>query len=537
MSIILSIFLGIVIKIKEACYNINAETRNYMKQKQIQQIGILFTLCLIISFLFLMICSKASFLYPLNEWMDANCFFTIGRGMLHGKVYYVDLFDQKGPLLYFYHTIAALFSETTFIGVFLIEVISFAFFLYYAYQLLHLYLKREIAFFALPIISFLILTLPAFSHGDSAEEFCLPFLMYSLYSLIKYLRSNQSLPSKSMLFMNGIMAGCVMTIKFSMLGFWFAFMMCLFFMIAMKKAYKEAIISCFIFLLGMSLPLIPWILYFTYHGALNTFFESYIYFNIHYYPAHSPFLLKIIMIIAKPIRFFAQNPGIGLPLVIGFTTLSFDQIILKKRSHKLIILTTFFFLCLGVFAGGVSFRYYYLILTPFLILGLISLGTWIQAYYPRFLHKNVDALFIIMTTLLLYFTFYGSKNTTMIKGTVNQEDLVQYQFAKIINQTKNPTLLNYQFLDGGFYLASNILPSNRYFQKLNIPDDIYPDNINDQNHMIRHKKVDFVVTRTMINRYTKDTTTKYLKQNYKEVFRMNQEYEEKRYRYILWQKK
>lgn len=511
--------------------------RNSMKQKHWQQASILFTLCLVISFLFLMICTKTSFLYPFNEWMDANCFFTIGRGMLHGKVYYVDLFDQKGPLLYFYHTIAALISETTFIGVFLIEVISFAFFLYYAYQLLHLYLKRELAFFTLPIISFLILTLPAFSHGDSAEEFCLPFLMYSLYSLVKYLHKNQTLPSRSMLLINGIMAGCVMTIKFSMLGFWFAFMMCLFFMIIAKKAYKEAMISCLIFLFGMGLPLIPWILYFMYHGALNTFFESYIYFNIHYYPAHSPFLLKMIMVIAKPIRFLGQNPGVGIPVIIGFTTLLFDQTILKKRSHKIIILITFLFLCLGVFSGGVSFRYYYLILTPFLVLGLISLGSWVQAYYPRLLCKNVDALFIIITTLLLCVTFYGSKNTQMIKGRVKREDLVQYRFAEIIKQTKNPTLLNYQFLDGGFYLASNILPSNRYFQKLNIPDEVYPDNIEDQNEMIQHKKVDFVVTRTIINRYTNDTKSKYLKRNYREVSRMNQEYEEKRYRYILWQKK
>lgn len=44
----------------------------------------------------LAVCSKSSFLYPLNDWVDVNCFFTVGRGMLHGLVPYRDLYEQKG---------------------------------------------------------------------------------------------------------------------------------------------------------------------------------------------------------------------------------------------------------------------------------------------------------------------------------------------------------------------------------------------------------------------------------------------------------
>ncbi len=42
----------------------------------------LVSLCL--SFGFLLICSKSSPLYPYNDWVDVNCFFTMGRSMLHG---------------------------------------------------------------------------------------------------------------------------------------------------------------------------------------------------------------------------------------------------------------------------------------------------------------------------------------------------------------------------------------------------------------------------------------------------------------------
>lgn len=508
----------------------------FMKHIYLER-GKTFLICLSISFFFLMICTKSSFLYPMNTWTDANCFFTIGKAALDGKVYYLDLFDQKGPLLYFYHTIAAMISYDSFLGVFLIEVLSFSFFLYYAFKLLTLYLKKTTTYYLLPIISFLILTLPAFSHGDSAEEFCLPFLMYSLYSMIKFFKSNESTPSYQMIFINGIMAGLVFTIKYSMLGFWFAFMMSFFFLMIKVKQYKKAIISCFVFLFGMLLPFIPWLLYFLSHHALQTFYDAYIHFNLFLYPSTTPLILRLFMVITKPIKFFATNLGIGIPFVFGCIYLWFTPIILNKRTHKWILCSTFFFLCFSVFFGGISFRYYPLILTPFLLFGMIGIALLIEEKYISIYSKNWDAGLIIMTTICLGFSYYASSNTPMMYPKTTKEDLVQYQFAEIINQKKNPTLLNYHFLDGGFYLTTNTIPTTKYFQKQNIPDTVFPDIKEEQDRLIKEKKVDFVITRTKIDRYESFEYPEELKKNYREVDRKNETYEEKRFRYVLWQKK
>lgn len=494
-------------------------------------------ICLLISFLFLMVGTKSSFLYPFNEWMDANCFFTVGKGMLHGKVFYLDLFDQKGPLLFFYHTIAALISYRSFLGVFIVEVVSFTFFLYYFYKTCHLYLKKITCLFSLPIISFIILSLPAFSHGDSAEELCLPFLMYSIYSMVLFFKSGEKTPSYSMILKNGIMAGLVTTIKFSMLGFWFAFMMCFFFYMIYHKEVKKAFVSCLVYLSGMCIPIVPWIIYFLCNNALGAFIDSYILFNIKYYASPLSPLLKALMVIEKPMRFMAKNLGFGIPFIIGAIACCLDNRILKKKSHKIILCTTFIFLCISTFVGGVSFRYYYLILTPFAVFGFIMVGQWLEAAYHITFSKNTHAVMMISTTLLFAFTFYGTMNTHMVKPLVEKEDMVQYQFAKIINQKKNATLLNYKFLDGGFYTVTGIVPNTRYFQKQNISDEVYPKIIREQNKMIREQKVDFVVTRTKIDRYETDKSTKYLKKFYNEVDRKNVTYEEKRYRYILWEKK
>ena len=58
----------------------------------------------------LLICSKNSPLYPMNDWVDVNCFFTVGRGMRHGMTPYLDLYEQKGPLLYAVFALAAWIS-------------------------------------------------------------------------------------------------------------------------------------------------------------------------------------------------------------------------------------------------------------------------------------------------------------------------------------------------------------------------------------------------------------------------------------------
>ncbi len=54
------------------------------------------------SAIILAICSKSSFLYPINNWGDANSYYIIGKGILHGLVPFRDLFEQKGPVIFLF---------------------------------------------------------------------------------------------------------------------------------------------------------------------------------------------------------------------------------------------------------------------------------------------------------------------------------------------------------------------------------------------------------------------------------------------------
>ena len=94
----------------------------------------------LVAFCVLLFTSKNSFLYPFNDWVDENAFFTVGKGIFKGVVPYRDVFEQKGLLLYFLFGIASLISYKSFIGVFFLEVVFFTFFLYYGYKTITLFL-------------------------------------------------------------------------------------------------------------------------------------------------------------------------------------------------------------------------------------------------------------------------------------------------------------------------------------------------------------------------------------------------------------
>lgn len=205
--------------------------------------------CIVNAILFLTICSKNSYLYPFNNWDDPNSFFTMGKGMANGCIIYKDLFEQKGPLLYVMHAIAYIISNRTFIGIFLFEVLSFTVFLYFVAKIMSLYVRKVHALWGIPLISFVILSSYVFIAGDSAEEFCLPFLAISLYYLIDYYKNDYPNPmSTKKVIINGIIAGCVLWIKYNLLGFWLGFAGFLCIGLLLNKKVKEAFLTGIYFL-------------------------------------------------------------------------------------------------------------------------------------------------------------------------------------------------------------------------------------------------------------------------------------------------
>lgn len=480
--------------------------------------------CVIVSFLFLMICSKNSFLYQINDWVDANAFFTVGKGMVRGVVPYQQLFEQKGPLLYLIYGIGSLISYKSFFGVFLLEIFSFSIFLYYTYKTINLFCKQEKAYIILPIFTLCIVTLKSFSHGGSAEEFSLPFIMLGIYYLVRYLKED-TLSFKNII-IAGISAGCILWIKYTLLGFWFSWMMCVFFIMITKKHYRQAFQRCLLFLGGMLIATIPWIIYFLANHAWTDLIDVYFLVNMNAYPHKLSLLVKLAKTIELILYNVFGNPVFFLFIAVGFFLLFAKGNKWGCRGSNIVLMTCFAFTGLGVYIGGTNFHYYPFVLSPFILIGFIIIASQIKM-------KKVEMLSLYllpMITICMLSAYYTSSNAPMLK--YNKKDYAQYLFADIINQKKDASILNYGFLDGGFYITTGKIPEYYYFMKNNIPYENYPDMLDEQRRYIKEQRPDFIIAKDSAKLEFDP-----IHQHYQVVKTYNQRYQSKNVKYVLFQKR
>ena len=99
----------------------------------------IYILFLVFSFGILFICTASSPRYATNPWNDSNAFLTMGKAMTGGLTIYKDIFEQKGPLLYLLHAAACLISDTSFVGVYVVQSVFLSFTLFAAYKIASLY--------------------------------------------------------------------------------------------------------------------------------------------------------------------------------------------------------------------------------------------------------------------------------------------------------------------------------------------------------------------------------------------------------------
>lgn len=235
-----------------------------------------------VSFVFMLLFSKNSFLYPINNGPDINMFYTMGKGIANGLVCYRDIFDQKGPFWYFVYSLAYLIDKDGFLGVFLIEIISFSVFLFFVYRMMKLYKVERFIYIAAPLLAFVTCGNFSFLQGGQVEELIYPLMAYMFFSLLRYFKTDY--PTKPMppltLFFNGICSGLVFWSKFTLITLWFIFMAALFFIMIKERQIKQAFLSCLYFLAGTMVPTAPVLIYFAAVGELPLLFEVYLKMNL-----------------------------------------------------------------------------------------------------------------------------------------------------------------------------------------------------------------------------------------------------------------
>lgn len=442
-------------------------------------------ICIISAFGIIGVCSKSSFIYPFNDWNDANCFFTVGKSMVNGIVPYRDLFEQKGPLLYLMHGIAWFVSHDSFLGVYFLESICATIYLYYSYKIIRLFFNKK-ASFIIPLMAAICYTAFTFKDGDSAEELSLPFLVISIYSIVKAQQSNESI-TKGEAILIGIMSGCIFWIKFSLIGMYIGWFIA-FIIVSLRKGSISELLNRSIYIaLGVIVATIPFVIYFGVNNAIMDWFKVYIYDNLFLYSEEKTSIINNLNFGLS--QFAEKNKTVfNLCLIVVFASLC-----KKEKSHFILLTSMIVFEFLLIYLGGKHYRYYSFVMNAFIPLGVAYICKLFETEITKIGSSNLTTP--VITICCILFSFYITPNRYLFG--VSREEMPQYHFAKIINKEKNnATLLNYYCLDGGFYTAANIIPNCKAFCKLNMDlQEMYDL----QERYVQEGLIDYVVSKGEFN--------------------------------------
>ena len=240
---------------------------------------------------------------------------------------------------------------------------------------------------------------------------------------------------------------------------------------------------------GVLLASLPVILYFFLNHALGDLWEVYFYNNIFLYAF--PYSSNSASSQATQIPFFSASLHAFQLNLLPSVSCLLALLWFKKHIDRhvfLLILFSFIGTMLLIFSSKNACVYYPFILCPFVFLSIIMVN---QLCAHRFRDKRKALVLFSCLSLLICFLFNNSSYFLLEK----KDNLPQYQFKDVIETVEHPTLLNYGFLDGGFYTVCNIVPNCRFFCLLNLSlDEMYET----QNSFVKEGKTDFVVTRDAV---------------------------------------
>ena len=397
-------------------------------------------LLLLFAVLLITVFSTCSFLYPLNPWDDANVYMTIGNAMLGGKELYVDIFDHKGPVLFFLHEWSAMLSRSSFVGIYLLEIVCCYFYLLYSYKIMRLFAPSSSPFHLFTLSLFLgIITYTSdfFSYGDSVEEFALPIFAHSLYHMLRFVRDRE-VPSRFQSFMMGLGVAVLFWMKFNLLFFYAGGLLVLLYIAWKHEQMKEFWTIIWWAFLAAAAVTAGVLAYFAVHGTMEALWESYFMVNIFSYHGEGTN--------GEPPFWWFKLVKLGI-----WAVLMIPVFFLKvSKEIKWLLFGTYGVLVLSFATLTVQF-YYFLTLFPFFPL----LVTFKVLKDPKVLKVLIPAI-----SLLAIATNWNL--VTLLNGTFPHCVL---EMADIINknETEDSEVLTFSSYDTGIYQHTRHLPPNKNY--------------------------------------------------------------------------
>lgn len=337
--------------------------------------------CTFLGFVCISINSMFSFLYKIVENNDTNCFVTTARCMIHGDVLYRDVYEHKGPILYFLYAIGLMIDSQSFIGIFVVETLLFSLYIFFMYKITELFVEKK-------VFRYILITCAAwisccdrgFDGGGQCEELTLPFLCITMYLVLKYFK--QEYPNRikaSSVITIGACFAVVLWMKYTLTGLYLGLVILIMIYQIKDKKIRNLWLYIAEFLLGVCIGSLPVIIYFSINGGFDSLFDVYFY--------------KLIFEYSK-----------GNMERLHFADYFFQETFIKKH----LLNASCYFLVLVYCVGrrdtrlNINIR---IVIATMILFQIMGIST---SYYFYYL-SQAFCLFSILGVLIVYFWIYDTK--------------------------------------------------------------------------------------------------------------------------------
>lgn len=321
-----------------------------------------------------------------NLGIDSSVFSTIAFMMDKGYVPYKDSFDHKGPIIYILNWCGNRIDR--FGGLWTIEVLVLfiTFFLIYKIACMQC---NEFSSIVVVLISASLL-FEYYQGGNFTEEYAMPCIAAAIYIFLDYI--NNARISKKRLIISGMCLGIVLMLRPNMISIWLVYSIYIGFILINEKEFSKILYFAKWFILGITIIIIPLLIWMALHSDINYFIHDYIIFNIRYSSSQggrADFTSRI-----KSFYYFFNNPIVLVTFICTFY---------YCKSYKTHIYFIYLVLTLILMVmSGDSFAHYGMVLVPAV------------AYPVCLMFKNIENVEILQVGKLIKFIVVTYLLTTIV---------------------------------------------------------------------------------------------------------------------------
>lgn len=422
-------------------------------------------------FLFLLLYSRSTSPLYCAMGEDSCIFIIIGRELLHGKIPYVDLYENKGPFLYFIQALPQLFWESRY-SIFLLQMLLW-FLQFQIIDCLSVFFHRT----KCPAFVFLLFFLFAlfnYEEGNLAEEYNLFFTFATAFFFLKILDGTR--PVIPGIFM-GISLAAVMLIRINDIVPICVFILCAFlFLFSKERPFVTSLIYLLSGIAGIGLVVVPTILYYYGNGCLEDMLQGYLFVNTQYIEGpDSSFLSARLSLLASPFGILC----IALLLCSLWAAYRYS-----RRQDTVFAVKALLWLlpCLSVpalFVSKSGFLHYTFVLEILVVLSALILHHDLMPAIRRFLSgRRVSPSLQALAAILLFCLFclvnvamrgiitapFTANNLLVPKESQYLETV--HSLTAQIPDDERDSLYVINGFSANFYMETNTLPAYRYFLPL-----------------------------------------------------------------------